>query len=80
MKKGSITLGIIAGIGVPLFLAGTGWLLSLTSKNEADIKEVRNELKYKGEEISAIKEAMSTVKEDNREIKADIKELLRRIK
>ena len=79
MKRGSITIGIIAGIGVPLFLAGVGYLISLSTKHNSDVKEINVELSQKGEVISALKANVGSLKEDTKEIRQDVKEILQRL-
>lgn len=79
MKRGSISLAIIAGIGVPLFLAGVGYIISLSTKHNSDVKDINANLSQKGETISALEANVGSLKEDVGVIKTDIKELLQRI-
>ena len=80
MKRGSISLAIIAGIGVPLFLAGVGYIISLSAKHGSDVKEINANLSQKGEVISALEANVGSLKEDTKEIRQDVKEILKRIK
>ena len=80
MKRGSITIAVIAGIGVPLFLAGVGYIISLSTKHGSDVKEINANLSQKGEVISALEANVGSLKEDTKEIRQDVKEILKRIK
>ena len=61
MKRGSITIGIIAEIGVPLFLAGAGKSQTLClPRHNTDVKDINAELRQKGEVISDISDGRTS--------------------
>ena len=62
-----------------MFLAGAGYLISLSAKHNTDVKDINAELRQKGEVISALGANVDSLKDDVGVIKTDIKELLQRI-
>lgn len=77
--KGFALTGTLIAVGASAFFGLLTYVITLNTKNETEIKDVKAELSRKGETISALGANVGSLKDDVGVIKSDIKELLQRI-